>query len=119
MAMQSAMEGNRPPRLGPRSACSGTIRVLLLTIRASVSSAIVLKSLQAEQFPQQRPPAHEISDVDGCAGFADVPDLIGCSVGGSEIEVFVQDGGDDSEGAQAHDAEEDKFPHEPHLGFHE
>lgn len=69
---------------------AATIIVLVVGVSRSLSSvAVVLECFDSKQFAEQWPPAHEIGDIDCCAGFTDVPDLVcGCERGG-KIEIFV------------------------------
>ena len=46
---------------------------------------------------QKRPDAGQIGDVDGDAGFAGVPEHVGCRVDVGEIVNFCEDRGDDLE----------------------
>lgn len=92
-----------------RLGMSMSIAVLILVVRvipSLPSVAIVREAFEAKQFAEQRPPAHHVCDINGGARFPDVPDLVGSGQGRSEVEIFVEDGGDNGEKAQAHNTQE-------------
>jgi hypothetical protein len=49
----------------------------------------IVETAEFEQFLEELPAADEVTDDDGNAGFADVPQLVGRSFRGSEVVVSV------------------------------
>ncbi len=95
---------------GPRR-----VAVVWIVLVGAVAPA-VLREHAAEDAAHQGPPAHEVGDVDGGGGLADVPQLVDGGVRGVEVEVFIEDGGDDDEDTETQDADEQQFLADGHLG---
>lgn len=66
-------------------------------------TTIPQEALQTEEFAQQRPPAHDICDVDGGRAFADMPYHVDSGIRVAEVIVFIQDRCEDDEGAETED----------------
>lgn len=87
---------------GIATAACGAVSVAVISV--AFPRAIRLKCAPAKELAKQWPPAHQVGDVDSRAGLSDVPDHINGGERRGEVEVFIQDSGNDHKQSEAHDA---------------